>query len=930
MLRGLRREKKMKLFTMVRTLALMGVPMLTVSAGSVILGSGSAYAQTTGTIKGEVIDDAGMEVPGVLMTVDGPNLIGGAQQEYTDDTGRFLFTNLPPGLYTVTAEKAGFGKKRYANQQVLIGKNTILTIEMSVQEAGADMDVIAERPAIDTESASRTTVLTKEFLERVPNSRSYQDAVGATAGVLAGGNPNMGGASYNENTYMMDGVNVTDPVTGTFSLNFNYDAMEQLEVITGAFDAEYASNLGGIINLVTRTGSNQLEFDTSVYYETAAWAPKMDARFAADGADLAPTDFDSQFSSMSFNGLISGPVVRDKAFLVVSYSMTRSLIARVGIDLPRDYENHNLYAKLTMQPTAANRFTVLSHIQPTTIDNTTQNNRFVNPDAQSRQAQGGILASAQWDWFPATDVTVESKLTVQQNYIEQGGVPCTHNKRLGYNPCEPDELENTYDYTTPGRLGINNAYNSGNFYYFDFDDRTRWRAESKVSALDQQIPFLIGDHDFKAGFEADFLSWNRTVGYTNNIVYYDWNRQPYDPSSFQNYYWVEASGEADIVAGGEHYGAFIQDVYQPIDNLTFRYGLRWDRSIMRNNFNEPVINFGVFGPRFYVIWDPFGDGKTKVSGGYGRFNGIGNLGIAADLNQSNGLGSKLFLGEAFNNYTNGTSFNYSLNPPDNTNSVHDTLTAPHSDEFSFVGERQVIQDVVFGLSFTSKFTRNVYVFDETNVIWDEKGYGFIGTGDGQVENRNRLRTPSLSRRDYYQTDTYLRKNFADRWLGQATYSYVVSRGTVLEGNSTALAVAPQAELAYGNLGTDVRHQVKAQLAWDLPNDPWTTRLGASLEYYSGGPASRYYFSAGYGGNALLREPYGTYARFEPTYYANLSISQAIKVPKGQFRVEAALLNAINARQSETVSGTYLYAQNRWSIVYRQNLMSGRIGVSYDF
>jgi hypothetical protein len=191
MLRGLRREKKMKLFTMVRTLALMGVPMLTVSAGSVILGSGAAYAQTTGTIKGEVIDDSGLEVPGVLITVDGPNLIGGAQQEYTDDKGRFLFTNLPPGLYTVTAEKAGLGKKRYTNQQVLIGKNTILTIEMSVQEAGAEMDIVAERPAIDTESASRTTVLTKEFLERVPNSRSYQDAVGATAGVLAGGNPNM-------------------------------------------------------------------------------------------------------------------------------------------------------------------------------------------------------------------------------------------------------------------------------------------------------------------------------------------------------------------------------------------------------------------------------------------------------------------------------------------------------------------------------------------------------------------------------------------------------------------------------------------------------------------------------------------------------------------------------------------------------------------
>ena len=83
---------------------------------------------------------------------------------------------------------------------------------------------------------------------------------------------------------------------------------------------------------------------------------------------------------------------------------------------------------------------------------------------------------------------------------------------------------------------------------------------------------------------------------------------------------------------------------------------------MRNNFNEAVVDFGVFGPRFYVIWDPFGDGKTKVAGGYGRFNGIGNLGIAADLNQSNGLGTKLFLGEPWNNYTNSTNLPCSTTP----------------------------------------------------------------------------------------------------------------------------------------------------------------------------------------------------------------------------------------------------------------------------
>ena len=81
------------------------------------------------------------------------------------------------------------------------------------------------------------------------------------AGVTGGANPNVGGASGNENTYLMDGVNITDPVTGTFSLNFNFDAIEQLQVLTSAYDPEYGQNLGGAINIVTETGGNTLEFN---------------------------------------------------------------------------------------------------------------------------------------------------------------------------------------------------------------------------------------------------------------------------------------------------------------------------------------------------------------------------------------------------------------------------------------------------------------------------------------------------------------------------------------------------------------------------------------------------------------------------------------------------------------------------------------------
>ena len=146
---------------------------------------------------------------------------------------------------------------------------------------------------IDTESGNQGSVLTKEFLQRIPAGRSYQAAAQLAAGVTGGANPNIAGASSNENTYMVDGINITDPVTGTFSLNFNFDAIEQLQVLTSAYDPEYGQNLGGSINIVTDSGGNTLQFNLYSEYQNGVWGPKRDEVWAADGTQLAPTDFDS-------------------------------------------------------------------------------------------------------------------------------------------------------------------------------------------------------------------------------------------------------------------------------------------------------------------------------------------------------------------------------------------------------------------------------------------------------------------------------------------------------------------------------------------------------------------------------------------------------------------------------------------------------------
>ncbi len=894
-----------------------------------LFSSTDAMAQTSGTIKGVTLDDGGLAIPGVLVTVSSPALIGGAQQQSSDGQGRFLFIKLPPGIYSIRAEMAGFGTIEYQAIQVLIGKTVPLTVEMTYQEAGGVMVVKDTPPAIDTEQTQRSTVMTKEFLDRVPTGRDYLQAVSAAPGVIGGGNASMAGGAGNENTYMIDGVNITDPVTGTFSLNFNFDAIEQLEVVTGAFDAEHPNNLGGIVNIVTQTGGNTLEFQSNIFYSNGNWAPKTDARFTADGVQLSPTDFDSQFSTYQVSGQVSGPIVRDKAWFLISYQSSRSLIANVGIDLPRDYEGHYLMTKLTAQPTAAHRFTVLAQTNPTTIDNTNQSDRFVRPEAQGRQIQGGIVTSVQWDWFISPEVFVETKGTIQKSYIETSGVPCTHDVKLGYHPCEPNEVDNSLDILTPGRLGSFNAYDSENYPFFQFDDRYRTSVSSKVSFLQRTVPFLPGTHDFKGGLEVNRLSTERTYGYAGNIYYVDLNEVIYDPGTYSNYYWIETTGALTYKQSGESYGAFVQDVYKPVDNLTLRVGVRYDRSVQRADTNDAVVNFGVWGPRLYTAWDPFGDDKTKISGGYGRFNAIGNLGVANDLNSA-GFGTKLYLGEYFGEYANGSSQNYSLSPNENLNTVNDRLTAPHSDEFVVGAERQVIDDIVVATNFTAKFTRNQYVYDETNVIWDEDGFGFLGTSNGEVESLFRLRTPSVSRRDYYHTDVQARKNFSNRWLASVTYSYVVSKGTVLGGGGSALAVPSQADFSYGNLPTDIRHQVKAFGAYELPNDPWTTNIGVSLQYYSGQPLSRYYYGAGYGGSNILKSDIGTYTRLRPVYYASLQVSQDIDVRKGQFRVYGIFENAVNARSPVGVNGSYLYQQNRWVITSRQSPVEIQFGGEYRF
>ncbi|MCB9677549.1 MAG: TonB-dependent receptor [Alphaproteobacteria bacterium] len=907
------------------------------AAFAALLVASPALAQTTGSLRVTVVDSDEFEIPNAEVTLSSPSLPGGAQMKTTSSSGIAVFSDLPPASNYKVEVKSPAGEALVENVPIKISREYALTVTVA---AGEVIVVEAKEKAVDTSSTSRGSVLTKEFLQRVPSGRTYQTAVQQAAGVAVGtgqgGNPNIGGAAQNENTYMLDGANITDPVTGTFSVNFNFDAIQQIEVLLGGYMPEYGVSLGGVVNVVTDSGSNNLEFNSSVFYTNGDWRPRMDERISADGTTLAPNGWDNTFQTIQIGAIVKGPVIRDKAFFILSYQHSRSLIAVSGTPQSRDFDAHYVLGKLTVQPSSEHRFTAFLQMDPTTIDNTYQGSPFLKDDSQGRQTQGGAVTSARWQWFLSPETNLDTVFTFQKSFIEASSVPCTHNRDRVQNKCQVDEAEGEIDWYTPGRIGQFGAFDSVNNIQYYFDDRFRFNLSSKLSLLAIEDP-LGGTHDFKFGVEGSQLIWDQTQGINGNLVYYDLLAVPFDPESFANYFYVEYSKPIKFRTTGSQFNFFLQDSWKPVPNLTINYGTRFDNSVMRNDLGEPVLSANMWGPRLFAAWDPWGDQKTKIATGYGRFNDTGRLSVA-DFTSQSGYGAKLFLGEYFGS-ANGTGFlnnqtlNYEYDPATNFNTSHDTLRNPRTDELVLILEREVITDFALSSSMSGKFTRNIFEFDDINIIYDENGSTNIGSRFGDPDtNRFRIRTPQLAKRDVFQWDLSARKVVARRWGGQIIYTYSQAFGSSNSALSGSFANDPQTQYNYGNLLNAQNHVVRVIGIWDLPTDPWTQQIGLFFVGASGYPIDRAYWSnvGVNGGFGVRQRPRGTYTR-EPGFWdLSVRFQQVFDVRKGRLKLSVEAQNITNNRAGGFVSQNFIAQTNRYVLLNRQDPFRLQLGAIYEF
>ena len=282
---------------------------------------GIVYAGTTGKIAGTVIDSETNEpLPGCNIVIEGTTL-GAA----SNINGEFFILNIPPGVYSVRASMVGYKSYRIDNVRILIDLTTSLEFVMEVQVLNIEEEIVvtARRPLIQKDITSKQAIISSDEILSMPVN-SIQDILTTKAGFTTDseGQLHVRGGRTGEIGYLIDGVKVDDPLYGSFSNTLNKDAINEMEVISGTFNAEYGDAMSSIVNLVTKDGGSTLHgkieytspmINNSPYRKANSFSGVVD-----EGNYVSKDMYDQQIIPLPgmFTLSLNGPVFSKLTFLL--------------------------------------------------------------------------------------------------------------------------------------------------------------------------------------------------------------------------------------------------------------------------------------------------------------------------------------------------------------------------------------------------------------------------------------------------------------------------------------------------------------------------------------------------------------------------------------------------------------------------------------
>ncbi len=650
----------------------------------------TAIAQeTTGDIEGTVKDPNGAVVPGAVVTVKSVGSSTGARPDSTagftrnitaSNNGFYRMQQIPPGFYSVSvAPVAGFGEATVKNVEVVLGRSTLTDITLAVSGSTNVVDVVADGGvAIDPTSNKVQSNITAQAIDLLPKGTNFTSLLQTTPAVrnepLSGGFQ-IDGASGSENTFIIDGQEVSNFRTGVLNINNNipFQIVQEIQVKSGGFEAEFGGATGGVINATTKSGGNDWhgEIGTSFFVDKFQSAPRPFFRQVIIGEQTPPNPVlpalrtteeiqppkDRGTSHFPF-ATLSGPIIKDRLWFFGAYApqfintdrtvqyqtadpRTRTTVATETYNqrIKREYAygrlDLQLFKNLRMtgsylwnpvdQRGVLDASTNFSATVPSLQfpDGTTRRGaEYLNPQG-GRQSSNNTNGSVIWTPTSRLVVTARGGYSFLNEKIGNYGLPATAGLLRAV-------VQDRGTPVPPGFGGFGAAGFGQNFPGFQptvYDATIRRTFDADASYL---VDGLAGRHQFKGGFQFNGISNQVDSTLVDTVVFRFGNNIR------------QCSGIATLAvsptaigcgflqrfavfgaAGSDNKALYIQDSWQPISRLTLNLGVRIEKEDSPSFApGLPGITFGwgdKIAPRLGFAFDLFGDGKNKIFGSYGKF-----------------------------------------------------------------------------------------------------------------------------------------------------------------------------------------------------------------------------------------------------------------------------------------------------------------------
>ncbi len=648
--------------------------------------SGVAFGQeTTGNIEGTIRDPQGAVVPGVEVTVTSTGSTEGARRDATtgftrslttDDEGFFRVLEVPPGFYSVTtATSAGFGAATVNNVEVVLGKTTQVPVGLQVGTSENVVDVIAsDAPSIDITDNKLQTNITAQVAELLPKGTNFTSLLTIAPSVRREpGGFQIDGASGAENTFIIDGQEVTNFRTGQLNTNNNlpFQLVQEVQVKSSGFEAEFGGATGGVINVVTKGGNNAFHGEFGIQFEPSELqaGQRQQIRRFTSGSFAGGTFFQS---AENFRGIrdggtsefptanLSGPIIKDRLWFFTSYTPQF-----ININRTINFTSPDTRVANRFNSTDTFRYKQRNDYAFARLDsNITDKLRLTGTYTYNPISQEGALPLF-GDTFgaPASAVFLDSRgtLTGSQFLGQQGGRQNSQNV-TGQGVFTPtsnlvvsvrggrsylNEKLNSYGLPTTTRIlnsGAGNAqfgatgqsgvdvFTSGqqNFatnFQTNFDISIRKTFDADASYI---LNNFGGRHQFKGGYQYNGISNNVDQGTRASgglvqlffgVPLVDLLGLDGDPNAIGSGRFTRFETRGQASSASQSF--FIQDQYQPFNRLTLNLGVRFEKEDVPSFVeNAPGISFGLgdkIAPRLGFALDVTGDGRTKIFGSFGFF-----------------------------------------------------------------------------------------------------------------------------------------------------------------------------------------------------------------------------------------------------------------------------------------------------------------------